>query len=160
MNILALRAVRRTFACLVASVAILRGCASSNDQITAGRIAVEPHIDRTLRKPPQVYEDKGELVIAGQLERGLPRDLGGHIDVAVIAPDGTAVYDAQVNYNAATTSTHESSAPKYAVFRRARTHRYGSYGAYAVRFPGLSPEGSVVKVRHEPGPHTSAISPP
>lgn len=159
MNIPAIHISGRAAACLVAA-AMLGGCASGNDLIAAGRVAVEPHIDQTLRRPPEVYEDKGDLVIAGRLERGLPRDLGGHIDVAVIAPDGRAVYDAQVNYKAGTTSTHEWSGPKDAVFRRARTHRTGSYGVYSIRFPGLPPEGSLVKVRHEPGPHVPAVPAP
>lgn len=141
---------------MLAAAAVLGGCASGNDLIAAGRVAVEPHIDQALRRPPEVFEDKGDLVITGRLERGLPTDLRGHIDVRVVAPDGTTVYDAQVNYKAATTSTHEWSGPRYAVFRRARTHRYGSCPVYAIRFPGLPPEGSVVKIRHEPGLHVPA----
>ncbi|MGD9692400.1 MAG: hypothetical protein AB7G17_13265 [Phycisphaerales bacterium] len=146
---------------LLAGASLLGGCASGNDLIAAGRVAVEPHIAQTMRKPPEVYEDKGDLVIAGRLERSLQRDLAGHIDVAVIGPDGAMVYDAKVNYNGVTTYNKEWSGPKHAVFRQVRTRRYGSYWAYSVRFPGLPPEGSVVKVRHEPGPNVSAApSPP
>lgn len=125
------------------------GCASQSDLIAAGRVTLEPRIDRTLRRPPDVYGDKGDLVVAGRLERGLPRDLGGHVDVTVIAPDGATVYYARVNYQADTASAAGVPAPQHGSFRRART-RYGSYGVYSVRFPGLPPEGSVVKVRHDP----------
>lgn len=135
---------------LLAAAALLAGCASNHDLIAAGRVVAEPRIDRVLRKPPEVYEDKGDLVVSGRMERGLPRDLGGHVDVAVVAPDGTTVYDARLNYEAKPTSAHEWTGPKHGVYRRVRTHRYGSYGSYSVRFPGLPPDGSVVKVRRVP----------
>lgn len=138
---------------LLAAAALLGGCASGSDLIAVGRVTVEPRIDRTLRNPPEVYEDKGDLVVSGRLERGLPRDLGGHMDVTVIAPNGATVYDAQVNYRADTVSSGGAPAPRHGSFRRAHT-RYGSYGVYSVRFPGLPPEGSVVKVKHDPRPHS------
>ncbi|MBX3403757.1 MAG: hypothetical protein KF699_10145 [Phycisphaeraceae bacterium] len=137
---------------LLPAAALLGGCTSGNDLIAAGRVTVEPRIDRSLRKPPEVYEDKGDLIVAGRLERGLPRDLGGHIDVTVLAPDGATVYDARLNYRADTVSSVGIRAPRHSSFRRAHT-RYGSYGVYSVRFPGLPPDGSVVKIRHDPAPH-------
>lgn len=135
---------------LLAAAALLTGCSTGNDLIAAGRVVAEPRIDRVLRKPPEVYEDKGDLVVSGRMERGLPGDLGGHVDVAVVAPDGKTVYDARLNYEAEPTSAHEWTGPKHGMYRRVRTHRYGSYGAYSVRFPGLPPNGSVVKVRRVP----------
>ena len=138
---------------LLAAAALLGGCASGNDLIAAGWVTAEPRVDRALRKPPEVYEDKGDLVVSGRLERGLPRDLAGHMDVTVIAPDGTLVYDAQVNYRAGTVSPTGTPTPWHGSLRRAHT-RYGSYGVYSVRFPGLPPEGSVVKVKHDPEPHS------
>jgi len=144
---------------MLAAAALLGGCASGDDLIAAGRVTVEPRIDQALRRPPEVFEDKGDLVITGRLERGLPRDLRGHIDVTVVAPDGTTVYDAQVNYRAETASSGGTRAPRHGSFRRAHT-RYGSYGVYSVRFPGLPPEGSIVKVKHEPVPHASPTPAP
>lgn len=138
---------------LLAAAALLTGCSTGNDLIAAGRVVAEPRLDRSLRKPPEVYEDKGDLVVSGRLERGLPSEYGGHVDITVVAPDGKTVYDARLNYESdptPTTSTHEWTGPKYGVYCRVRTHRYGSYPAYSVRFPGLPPEGSVVKVRHVP----------
>lgn len=144
---------------MLAAAAVLGGCASGNDLIAAGRVAVEPHIDQALRRPPEVFEDKGDLVITGRLERGLPTDLRGHIDVTAVAPDGTTVYDALVNYRAETASSGGTRAPRHGSFRRART-RYGSYGVYSVRFPGLPPEGSIGKVKHESVPHASPTPAP
>lgn len=150
---------RRTHSCIylsaLAGVFLFGGCASQRDLVAAGRITLEPKIDRALRQPPEVYEEAGELVVAGRLERGLPRDLGGHIDVAVIAPDGATVYDAQVNYRADTVSSAGAPKPRHGSFRRAHT-RYGSYGVYSVRFPGLPPDGSVVRVRHDPDTHPAS----
>lgn len=150
MNILGIRTSSWAAAWLLA-VALIGGCANGTDLIASGRIAVEPHIDQTLRRPPEVYEDQGDLVIAGRLERGLPRDLGGHIDISVIAPSGTVVYDAQVGHRDGTPSSRGAPGPRSGSLRRAHT-RTGSYGVYSVRFPGLPPDGSVVRVRHDPFP--------
>lgn len=132
---------------------VLGGCANQPDLITAGRITLEPRIDRALRQPPEVSEDNGDLVIAGRLERGLPRDLGGHVDVRVTAPDGATVFDARLNYQADAVSPADIPKPLYGSFNRVSARRYGSYLAYVVRFPGLPPDGSVVKVRHDPESH-------
>ncbi|MBX3407763.1 MAG: hypothetical protein KF869_13475 [Phycisphaeraceae bacterium] len=139
---------------LSAPLLVAGGCACrGTDLIAAGKVTAELRIDRSLRTPPEICAEDGELVISGRLERGLPRDLGGHIDVTVLTPDGATVYDARVNYCGDTVSSVGIPAPRHSSFRRART-RYGSYGIYSVRFPGLPPDGSVVKVRHDPAPHT------
>lgn len=143
----------------LAAPVLLGGCASGTDLIAAGRVTVEPQIDRALRGPPEVYEEGGDLVVSGRLERGLPRDAGGHIDVAVIAPNGATVYDAQVNYRAGTTSSRGTPGPRHGSFRGTHT-RSGGYGVYSVRFPGLPPDGSVIKVSHHPEPHSSGTSQP
>ncbi len=136
---------------------LLGGCSSQRDLIAAGRLTLEPTIDHNLRQPPDVYEEDGDLVVVGRLERGLPRELGGHIDVTVIATDGATVFDAQVNYRAGTVAIAGSPGPRHGSFRRAHT-RYGSYGVYSVRFPGLPPDGSVVRVKHDSMPHTKEQS--
>lgn len=135
---------------LIAVAALLGGCASGNDLIAAGLVTAEPRLDPALRKPPEIYAENGDLVVSGRLERGLPLEDAGHIDVVVVAPDGKTVYDARLDYEGETTSSHESTGPKHGVYQRVRTRRYGSYLAYSVRFPGLPPEGSVVRVRHVP----------
>lgn len=145
---------RQTSACAVVQIAmLLGGCANQPDLIAAGRITLEPRIDRALRQPPEVSEDDGDLIIAGRLARGLPRDLGGHVDVLVTAPDGATVFDARLNYQADAVSPAGIPQPLYGSFERVSTRRYGSYLAYVVRFPGLPPDGSVVKVRHDPESH-------
>ncbi|MBL9030236.1 MAG: hypothetical protein JNM80_00835 [Phycisphaerae bacterium] len=157
MNLTPIRTPRCIGLAALTGLVLLSGCASHGDMIAAGRVTLEPRIDHVLRRPPDVYEEEGDLVVAGRLERGLPRDLGGHIDVTVIAPDGARVYDAQVNYRADTVSSAGTPKPRHGSFRRAHT-RYGSYGVYSVRFRGLPPDGSVVRVRHDPAPHTEGQS--
>jgi len=154
MNFTPLRTSRCTYLSALAGVFLLGGCTSQQDLIAAGRITLEPKIDHALRNPPDVYAENGDLIVAGRLERGLPRDSGGHIDVTVIAPDGVTVYDAQVKYRAETSSAGTPK-PRHGSLRRAHT-RYGSYGVYSVRFPGLPPDGSVVRVRHEPDTHPAS----
>lgn len=115
----------RTRSCLSALAGILPlgGCASQRDLVAAGRITLEPRIDHTLRKPPDVYEADEDLVVAGRLERGLPRDVSGRIDVTVILPDGATVYDVQVNYCAETVSDAGTRKPLHGSFRRAHALR-------------------------------------
>ncbi len=157
MNCTPLRTPRGIGLAALAGICFLGGCASHGDLIAAGRVTLEPKIDHVLRRPPDVYEEEGDLVVAGRLERALPRDSGGHIDVSVIAPDGATVYDVQVNYRADTVASAGTPKPRHGTFRRSRT-RYGSYGVYSIRFPGLPPDGSVVRVRHDPDIHP-AIEP-
>jgi hypothetical protein len=140
---------------LIVAMTLLSGCASHRDLVTAGRVAVEPRIDRNLRTPPEVYEDQGDLVVYGTLDMGASGGLRGHVDVSVVGPDGATLFDAQTNYRAKTVSTPGWTGAKHGVFRRAH-RRNSSLGVYAVRFPGLPPEGSVVKVRHDPSPLSAA----
>lgn len=137
-------------AILMASV--LAACANPPDLIDSGRVTLEPRIDQALRQPPGVYEDKGDLVVAGRLAPGSTPDPRSHIDVRVTAPDGATVFDARLNYQADTVSPADVPKPLYGSFDRVSTRRYGRYLAYAVRFPGLPPDGSVVRVRHDSEP--------
>lgn len=131
---------------------VLGGCANPPDLIDAGRVALEPRIDQALRQPPGVYEDKGDLVVAGRLAPGSTPDPRSHIDVRVTAPDGATVFDARLYYQADTVSPADVPKPLYGSFDCVSTRRYGRYLAYAVRFPGLPPDGSVVRVRHDSEP--------
>lgn len=65
------------------------------------------------------------------------------------------MYVAQVNYRENTVSPAGAPARWHGSFRRAHT-RYGSYGVYSVRFPGLPPDGSVVRVKHDPDTHPAS----
>lgn len=141
---------------LSAPLLVAGGCACrGTDLIAAGKVTAELRIDRSLRAPPEICAEDGELVISGRLARGVRASAGSHVDVAVVDPFGTTVYEARLNYKASPTYTHEWAGPKHGVYRRART-RYGSYGVYAVRFPGLPPDGSVVRVRHDPDTHPAS----
>lgn len=137
---------------MIAANLPLAGCASGTDLIAAGHVTLEPRIDRALREPPDVLDRNGELVISGRLERGLPRALGGHIDVTVTGPDGSLVYDAQVDYQTDAAPSSRSGGPRSGSFRRAHS-RYGSRGVYSISFPGLPPGGSVIRVKYDRKPH-------
>ncbi len=145
------------FAPLLAAAVLVGGCAPARtDLITAGRVIAEPRIDRTLRAPPEIYEDRGDLVVSGRLGRGFPYEQGGHVAVTVIDPDRRIVYDAVVNYEADTTASSGTPEPRFGTFRSVRTRRYASYDVYLIRFPGLPPDGSIIQVRHVPSSQNPA----
>lgn len=133
------------------AITLLAGCARHRDLVATGLVVVEPRIDRNLRNPPDVYEDQGDLVVYGTVQMRSPGSLGGHVDVSVIGPDGGRLHEAQVAYRPKTTSTSGWAGRRPSVFHRAH-RRNASFGVYAVRFSGLPPAGSVVKVRHDPSP--------
>lgn len=141
---------------LLAAASLLGGCAG-RDLIAARRVVVEPRLDRMLRDPPEVREVAGDLFVSGRLARGLRGDQGGHVIVTVIDPGGTTLHDVQLNYLADVVSAPGTAPPLEGWFRRALT-RHGSYGVYSVRFPGVPPDGSLIKVRREP-PSSSMGSP-
>ena len=130
---------------LVAAVLCFsEGCASHTDLIAQGRVTLEARFDTLLRQPPRVSEDEGNLVVDGRLNRS-PRDLGWYVDVSVIAPDGATIYDTRVNYRAGVVAKSGTPTPRRGSFRSVPT-RHGSHGVYSVTFPGLPPDGSVVRV--------------
>lgn len=129
----------------------LGGCADSRiDLVQSGYLSVEPTITRALAHAPEVHEQDGGLVVSGKLESD-EATRGGHIDVSVVAPDGTIAYDATVNYRKP--AAHRRVGPRGRPLG-ARSSA-GSYATYSVRFPGLPPRGSIVKVLHDPLPHAA-----
>jgi acyl dehydratase len=78
---------------------------------------------------------------------------GGHLDITVTSPDGAVVHDAVVNYGRATSSHTAQLGPRGAS-RRVPTGP--KHAEYSVRFPGLPPVGSVVRVRVDTSPHNDS----
>ena len=75
------------------------GCASNRtDLVQSGYLTLDPAQAQanTLAHSPKLYAQDGDLVVAGKLDTG-EATRGGHVDVWVIAPGGTVVYDASVN---------------------------------------------------------------
>ncbi len=129
-----------------AMVTVLCACASTKtDLLQQGYVSLQPATAEPLSHPPEVFEEEGGLVVSGRLESAEALK-GGHVDVSVVGPDGTTVYQASVDFRKPQSQT---SGPRGMV----RPSRTDSHATYSVRFPGLPPKGSVVHVKVEAGPH-------
>lgn len=130
-------------------MAACAGCASQHkDLAQTSYLSLEPTLTAMLSHPPKVYEQNGGLVVEGRLEAN-EATYGGHVDVTVIGPDGTLVYDAAVNYKRPAQRPGGGARGSRSTSSPAKNHTW-----YSVRFPGLPPEGSVVRVKHRPLPHS------
>jgi hypothetical protein len=137
------------FMLIVASIACLGGCASNRtDLVKSGYLSLLPTLTASLAHAPEVYKRDGSMVVEGQLDSSEAAK-GGHVDVQVIAPDGTVVYDASVNYRKPATRTPTGPRGSYS----GPQSRADSHATYSVLFPGLPPEGSVVRVKFDPRLH-------
>lgn len=137
------------FLLIVASLACLGGCASDRtDLVKSGYLSLQPTLTASLAHTPEAYERDGALVVEGQLDSS-ETTKGGHVDVQVVGPDGTVVYDASVNYRKPAAMTPTGPRGSYSGPRS----RADSHATYSVRFPGLPPAGSVVRVKFDPQPH-------
>lgn len=137
------------FLLIVASLACLGGCASNRtDLVKSGYLSLQPTLTASLAHAPEAYERDGALVVEGQLDSS-ETTKGGHVDVQVFAPDGTVVYDASVNYRKPAAMTSTGPRGSYPGPRS----RADNHATYLVRFPGLPPAGSVVRVKFDPQPH-------
>ena len=134
---------------VVAVSFLLAGCASNRtDLVKTGYLALQPTLTASLSHPPEVYEQDGGLVVDGRLDAA-EATKGGHVDVQVVGPDGQVVYDASVNYRKPVAQTQTGPRGSYRGPRSAAD----SHATYSVRFPGLPPEGSVVRVKYDSQPH-------
>ena len=137
------------FFLIVTSLACLGGCASNRtDLVKSGYLSLQPTLTASLAHAPEVYERDGALVVEGQLDSSETAK-SGHVDVQVVGPDGTVVYDASVNYRKPVAMTPSGPRGSYSG-PRSRADRHATY---SVQFPGLPPVGSVVRVKFDPQPH-------
>lgn len=133
----------------ILAAGVLGGCASDRtDLVLSGYLSVEPTLTKALKQAPEVYEQDGSLVVSGKLDSD-EATRGGHIDVSVVAPDGAIAYHATVNHRQP--EAHRRVGPR----GRPLGARSSASTTYSVRFPGLPPRGSVVRVRRDSLPHTA-----
>lgn len=135
----------RSLTSLTLFVFMLGGCASGRvDAVEARLVTLEPTLRKSLPHAPKAYKQDGGLVVEGQLDAD-EATYGGHVDVVVIGPDGAQIYDAAVNYKQ---PPHRPAGGR----RGPRSTRSpaANHTTYSVRFPGMPPEGSIVKVKHNP----------
>ncbi len=135
----------------ILAAGVLGGCARDRtDLVRSGYLSVEPTLTKALSHAPEVYEQDGSLVVSGKLDSD-EATRGGHIDVSVVAPDGTIAYDATADYRKPSAYRHVGPRGRP---RGARSSA-DSYATYSVRFPWLPPKGSVVRVQRDPLPHAA-----
>ena len=113
----------------------LTGCvASQNDLVRSGRITVQREQSELFDVlMPSVSRDGDSMVVSGRLLRRT-QDMGplpGHLDIAVLSTDGRLLKEATANWFPISVPLH---GPRDA--------------SYTVRFSGLPPEGSVVRIVH------------
>lgn len=138
----------------VALSGLLAGCASTrSDLVKSGYLSLQPTSTAALTHSPSVYERNGGLVVDGWLDASEVIK-GGHVDIQVISPDGTVVFDAAVNFRQPTSRT--PTGPRGS--SRGSRSQADSHATYLVQFPGLPPKGSVIRVVHDTQPHHSEPS--
>ncbi len=138
---------------------VLGGCACrGTDLIAAGRLTVEPRIDHSLREPPAVCDDGGDLTVSGRLASGARSAPGSYIDITVVDPSGAVIDDARLIYMSMPVSTGKGALLVDGSYRRGGTRR-SHYDIYSARFHGLPPEGSVVRIIRQAGTSGTAGPP-
>lgn len=137
------------FVLILTSLACLGGCASNRtDLVKSGYLSLQPTLTASLAHAPEVFERDGALVVEGLLDSS-ETTKGGHVDVRVVAPDGTVAYNASVTFRRPAAMTRTGPRGSYSGPRS----RADSHATYSVRFPGLPPAGSAVLVRFDAQPH-------
>jgi hypothetical protein len=141
---------------LASVLTLLSGCAASRtDLVSSGKVTLESAVTRSLTHAPTVESTDGDLLVSGRLDEA-EAIAGGHLDITVTAPDGVVVHDAIVNYGRASSSHTTQLGPRGAS-RRVQTGP--KHATFTVRFPGLPPEGSKVRVRLDTSVHEKAQTP-
>ncbi len=117
---------------------VLSGCSFSNmnlaDNATYSIERVNSS-DRISIRSAKVYQENGNTVVSGKvkLNKNLPQPQQGHVDIAVISPDGTVLDTASVFYNP-----------------RIRTRRMqlkaNKRSSFTARFPGILQNGSTIRI--------------
>ena len=120
------------------------GCASDRSNLTeSGIVYIErmPSSNKSILGV-QAFADNDQLVINGRVKRHSASfvDGGGHIDIAVVGPEGDIIEQVSTKY-----------VPRIIPRRKMRGMR-GSY--FEVRLPDVPPAGSTVRIAY----HRTAIS--
>lgn len=146
---------RSAFVLAAVAASLVGGCAGSRtDLVSTGVVSLETAVNRPLSHDPVVERADGDLVVRGKLDDD-EAVAGGHLDITVTSPDGAVVHDVVVNYGRASSSHTTQLGPRGAS-RRVPTGP--KHAEYAVRFPGLPPAGSVVRVRVDSAPHKAPFT--
>src|SRR5690349_8223550 len=110
------------------TAAVLCACASTKTNLLQQEyVSLAPA--ESLSHPPEVYEDNGEFVVSGKLDSAEAINRG-HVDVTVVGPDGTKVYEASVDFRKPRPQTTGTRGTVHA-------SRTDLHATYSVRFPGL-----------------------
>lgn len=114
-------------------LALSAGCAPHHDLIAAGLLRLEqlPPNDASLRAICAHERDEG-LAITGTWRNRLSR---GHVDVALLGPDGEVLAEARTRL---TTLPHR---------------RHGHPARFSVQLPVFPPPGSTLRVTRHDGEH-------
>ncbi|MEY4103469.1 MAG: hypothetical protein RL461_671 [Planctomycetota bacterium] len=140
----------------VSGLMLLGGCAMPRaDLVSSGDVTIESAVTRPLAHTPTAENADGDLLVSGQLEEA-EAVAGGHLDITVTSPAGVVVHDAIVNYGRASSPYTTQFGPRGAS-RRVQTGP--KHAKYSVRFPGLPPVGSKIRVRLESGAHERPATP-
>ena len=126
-----------TFGIFFAGI-VLSGCSFSNMNLTDHAAYTIERVnisDRISIRSAKVYQDDGDTVVSGKvkLNKNLFQSKQGHVDIAVISSDGTVLDTASVFYN-----------PRRRTRRMQLKANTGS--SFTARFPGLLPQGSIVRL--------------
>lgn len=127
--------LRTTFLVFVTFI-VLTGNVSAKtditDQVSIDRI---PYNNSTYITSVKVYQDGDNVIVRGQLKRNRNsvRKFDGHIDIAIISPDGDTINSTSVNY----TPRHSSTRTKRKAYRKTR---------FKASFSGKLQKGSTVRV--------------
>ncbi len=117
---------------------VLSGCSFSSMNLAddkAYTVECDKSSDRISIRSAKVYEDDGNTVVSGKvkLNKHLQQPRQGHVDIAVISPDGKVTDTASVFYT-----------PRIRTTRMQRKANKGS--SFSARFPGSLPQGAIIRI--------------
>ena len=117
---------------------VLSGCSFSRMNLADNKtytVEREKSSDRISIRSVKIYEEDGITVVSGKvkLHKNLPQPRHGHVDIALISPEGKVMDTASVFYKPRTLT------------RRMRL-KANKGPSFTARFPGSLPQGSTVRV--------------
>lgn len=136
------QAIIITFVVFFAGI-VLSGCSVSRTNLVGNGVCTIERVntsDRISIRSAKVYQDNGDTVVSGKvkLNKNLRQSKQGHVDIAVISPDGTVLDTASAFYN-----------PRKRTRRMQLKANKGS--SFTAGFPGSLPQGSIIRL----APHNS-----